>query len=75
MFRAGQKIPDMEQNRIMMSGTVTDRYIQTYPLARQMEFNSKLLKLGEQTDLMEELQGLTTDQIKALIEMVKNNKS
>ena len=59
----------------VMSGTVTDRYIQTYPLARQMEFNSKLLKLGEQIDIMEELQGLTTDQIKALIEMVKKNKS
>ena len=27
------------------------------------------------TDIMEELQGLTTDQIKALIEMVKKNKS
>ena len=59
----------------VMSGTVTDRYIQTYPLARQMEFNSKLLKVGNQVDIMGELQGLTTDQIKALIEMVKKNKS
>ena len=59
----------------VMSGTVTDRYIQTYPLARQMEFNSKLLKVGNQVDIMGELQGLTPDQIQALIEMVKKNKS
>ena len=59
----------------VMSGTVTDRYIQTYPLARQMEFNSKLLKVGNQVDIMGELQGLTPDHIQALIEMVKKNKS
>ena len=56
----------------VMSGTVTDRYIQSYPLAQQMQFNSKLLKVGDQVDIMEELQGLTPDQIKALIALVKN---
>ena len=55
-----------------MSGTVTDRYIQSYPIDLQMQFNSKLLKVGDQVDIMEELQGLTPDQIKALIALVKN---
>ena len=45
-------IANLSGPEVFMSGTVTDRYIQTYPLARQMEFNSKLLKLGEQTDIM-----------------------
>ena len=56
----------------VMSGTVTDRYIQSYPIAQQMEFNSRLLNLNDDADIMEELKGLTPEQIKALIAMVKN---
>ncbi len=55
----------------VMGGAVTDRYIQTYPLARQMEFNSKLLKLGNQYDIMAELKDLSADELKALIAMIK----
>jgi integrase len=56
----------------VMSGTVTDRYIQSYPIAQQMVFNSRLLNLNDDADIMEELKGLTPEQIKALIAMVKN---
>jgi hypothetical protein len=59
----------------VMSGTVTDRYIQTYPLSRQIEFNSKLLKVGEQTDIMEELQNLSAEELRAVIAMVKNRQN
>jgi hypothetical protein len=56
----------------VMSGTVTDRYIQSYPIAQQMVFNSRLLNLNDDADIMEELKGLTPEQLKALIAMVKN---
>ena len=42
------------------------------PLAQQMEFCSRLLKLNDDADIMEELKGLTPEQLKALIAMVKN---
>ena len=41
-------------------------------LSQQMEFNSRLLKLNDDADIMEELKGLTPEQLKALIAMVKN---
>ena len=41
-------------------------------VAQQMEFNSRLLKLNDDADIMEELKGLTPEQLKALIAMVKN---
>ena len=45
--------------------------ITTYPRV-QMEFNSRLLKLNDDADIMEELKGLTPEQLKALIALVKN---
>ena len=51
---------------------ITNRYIDAFPLAQQMEFNSRLLKLNDDADIMEELKGLTPEQLKALIAMVKN---
>ena len=42
------------------------------PFAWQMEFNSRLLKLNDDADIMEELKGFTPEQLKALIAMVKN---
>ena len=45
---------------------------QPYPLSQQMAFNSKLLKLNDEPDIMEELKDLTPEQLKALIAMVKN---
>lgn len=50
----------------------TNRYIDAYPLSQQMAFNSKLLKLNDEPDIMEELKDLTPEQLKALIAMVKN---
>ena len=50
---------------------ITNRYIDAFPLAQQMEFNSRLLKLNDDADIMEELKGLTPEQLKALIAMVK----
>ena len=52
---------------------ITNRYIDAYPLSQQMEFNSKLLKLNNEPDLMEELKDLTPEQLKMLIEMVKKS--
>lgn len=56
-------------------GAVTDMYIQTYPLAQQMQFNAKLLKVGEQADIMEELQNLSEEELRAVIAMVKNRQN
>ena len=42
-------------------------------ISRQMEFNSRLLKLNDDADIMEELKGLTPEQLKALIAMVKKS--
>ena len=44
-----------------------------FPLSQQMEFNSRLLKLNDDADIMEELKGLTPEQIKALIALVKKS--
>ena len=51
---------------------ITNRYIDAFPLAQQMEFNSRLLKLNNDAAIMEDLKGLTPEQLKALIAMVKN---
>ena len=40
---------------------------------RMLEFNSMLLNLNEDADILEELKGLTPDQLKALIAMVKKS--
>ena len=45
----------------------------SFPLSQQMEFNSRLLKLDDDADIMEELKGLTPEQLKALIAMVKKS--
>ena len=55
-----------------VDSNITNRYIDAFPLAQQMEFNSRLLKLNDDADIMEELKGLTSEQIKALIALVKN---
>ena len=52
------------------SGAVTDLYIQTYPLAQQIQFNSKLLKVGEQAMLMDQLQDLSIEELRAALEIV-----
>ena len=57
----------------VMSGTITYRYIRSYPIDQQMEFNSRLLKLNDDADIMEEFKGLTPEQFKALIAMVKKS--
>ena len=36
---------------------ITNRYIDVFPLAQQMEFNSRLLKLNDDADILEELKG------------------
>ena len=46
-------------------GAVTDLYIQTYPLAQQIQFNSKLLKVGEQAMLMDQLYDLSIEFLKS----------
>ena len=51
---------------------ITNRYIDAYPLSQQMAFNSKLLKLNDEPDIMEELKDLTPEQLKTLIAMIKN---
>jgi hypothetical protein len=56
-----------------VDSNITNRYIDAFPLAQQMEFNSRLLKLNDDADIMEELKGLTPEQIKALIALVKNS--
>ena len=55
-----------------VDSNITNRYIDAFPLAQQMEFNSRLLKLNDDSDIMEELKDLTPEQLKALIAMVKN---
>ena len=40
-----------------VDSNITNRYIDAFPLAQQMEFNSRLLKLNDDADIMEELQG------------------
>ena len=56
-----------------MDNNITNRYIDAFPLAQQMEFNSRLLKLNDDADIMEELKGLTPEQLKTLIALVKNS--
>ena len=55
-----------------VDSNITNRYIDAFPLAQQMAFNSKLLKLNDEPDIMEELKDLTPEQLKALIAMVKD---
>ena len=55
-----------------VDSNITNRYIDAFPLAQQMEFNSRLLKLNDEPDIMEELKGLTPEQLKILIAMAKN---
>ena len=40
-----------------VDSNITNRYIDAFPLAQQMEFNSRLLKLNDDADIMEELKG------------------
>ena len=56
-----------------VDSNITNRYIDSFPLAQQMEFNSRLLKLNDDADILEELKGFTPEQIKALIALVKNS--
>ena len=56
-----------------VDSNITNRYIDAFPLAQQMEFNSRLLKLNDDAGIMEGLKGLTPEQLKALIAMVKNS--
>ena len=56
-----------------VDSNITNRYIDAFPLAQQMEFNSRLLKLNDDADIMEELKGLTTEQLKTLIALVKKS--
>ena len=56
-----------------VDSNITNRYIDAFPLSQQIEFNSRLLKLNDDADIMEELKGLTPEQIKALIALVKNS--
>lgn len=44
-------------------------HIGASPLAQQMEFNSRLLMLNDDADIMEELKGLTPEQLKAATAM------
>ena len=55
-----------------VDSNITNRYIDAFPLSQQMEFNSRLLKLNDDADIMEELKGLTPEQLKVLIAMAKN---
>ena len=59
----------------VMSGTVTDRYIQSYPIAQQMQFNSKLLKIGDQFDALDELGNLSLEELKAALAFVRSRKN
>ena len=56
-----------------VDSNITNRYIDAFPLAQQMEFNSRLLKLNDDADIMEELKGLTPEQLKTLIALAKNS--
>lgn len=56
-----------------VDSNITNRYIDAFPLAQQMEFNSRLLKLNDDADIMEELKGFTPEQLKTLIALVKNS--
>ena len=55
-----------------VDSNITNRYIDAFPLSQQMEFNSRLLKLNDEPDVLEELKGLTPEQLKVLIAMAKN---
>ena len=57
------------------SGAVTDLYIQTYPLAQQIQFNSKLLKVGEQAMLMDKLQGFSLEELQAALAIMEKNRA
>ena len=46
-----------------VDSNITNRYIDAFPLAQQMEFNSRLLKLNNDADIMEELKGLRNPKI------------
>ena len=46
----------------------------TYPLAQQIQFNSKLLKVGEQAMLMDQLQDLSIKELRAAIEIVRSRQ-
>ena len=59
----------------VMSGTVTDRYIQSYPIAQQMQFNSKLLKIGDHFDALDELGNLSLEELKAALAFVRSRKN
>lgn len=56
-----------------VDGNITNRYIDAFPLSQQIEFNPRLLKLNDDADIMEELKGLTPEQLKALIKIVKKS--
>ena len=56
-----------------VDSNITNRYIDAFPLSQQMEFNSRLLKLNDVADIMEELKGLTPEQLRTLIAKVKNS--
>ena len=56
-----------------VDNNITNRYIDAFPLAQQMEFNSRPLKLNDDADILEELKGLTLEQLKALIALVKKS--
>ena len=56
-----------------VDSNITNRYSDAFPLAQQMEFNSRLLKLNDDADIMEELKGLTPEQLKTLIALAKNS--
>ena len=58
--------------KVIHGSNITNRYIDAFPLAQQMEFNSRLLKLNDDTDILEELKGLTPEQLKVLIALAKN---
>ena len=56
-----------------VDSNITNRYIDAFPSLSADEFNSRLLKLNDVADIMEELKGLTPEQLRALIAMVKNS--
>ena len=46
-----------------VDSNITNRYIDAFPLAQQMEFNSRILKLNDDVDILEELKGLRNPKI------------
>jgi site-specific recombinase XerD len=59
-----------------VDNNITNRYIDAFPLSKQIYFNSKLLNLHEvdETSIMAELEGLTLEQIKEIVALVKNKR-